>query len=80
MSAVLAERRVLSLHYHITVWEERDRLHIALYDQNGKLHSEWWDDDARSMFEDGFFVAGSQLENSVIDYAEYCGIIGIHAK
>lgn len=59
----------------INVWEERDRLHIELVDiRNGKTIAEWWDDDARQMFEDGFFKARN-LHQSVYDYLRYVEII-----
>lgn len=39
----------------ITVWQERDRLHIALEDMDtDKTLIEWWDEDAQQMIEDGF--------------------------
>lgn len=56
----------------LEVWEERDRLHINLVwgvgKKNGDTIAEWWDDDARQMFEDGFFD-GRNLHQSVFDYA-----------
>lgn len=75
--------------FFVDVWEERDRLHIALYfdpehggrrasqrDPNdGELVAEWWDDDARQMFEDGWFEPGRKLGGSVVDYAESVGLI-----
>ena len=33
----------------------------------------WWDDDARQMFEDGFFKR-RDLESSVIKYADEMGV------
>jgi hypothetical protein len=40
----------------VDVWEERDRLSIRVEDaKTGCVVAEWWDDDARQMFEDGFF-------------------------
>lgn len=42
----------------VTVWEERDRLHIHVVKADGTTVAEWWDDDARQMFEDGFFKSG----------------------
>jgi hypothetical protein len=39
----------------LSVWEERDRLHICLSRKDtGKTMVEWWDDDARQAIEDGF--------------------------
>jgi len=39
--------------------------------------ADWWDDDARSMFEDGFFRPGRDLADSVIDYAAEMGLIAV---
>jgi hypothetical protein len=64
--------------YHVEVWEERDRCHIALWQRwkgNDTILTDWWDDDARQMFEDGFFKRGRQLKESVIEYAKEMGII-----
>ena len=60
----------------VEVWEERDRLHIGIQDRiHGNYYANWWDDEARQMFEDGFFKSGKQLEDSVLDYAESVGLI-----
>jgi len=61
----------------LNVWEERDRLHIALVDTKTeqKTFAEWWDDDAREMFEDGFFERGKRLHQSVFDYAKEHGLL-----
>ena len=61
----------------LNVWEERDRLHIALVDKKTeqKTFAEWWDDDAREMFEDGFFERGKRLHQSVFDYAKEHGLL-----
>jgi hypothetical protein len=57
-------------------WAERDCLHIGIQDkETGKYYASWWDDDARQMFEDGFFIGGHDLENSVLGYAEDMGIL-----
>lgn len=61
-------------HIHVETWEERDRLHIALY-KGDTLVAQWWDDDAREMFEDGFFKSGKRLEQSVIEYAHEVGLL-----
>lgn len=64
--------------YRVEVWEERDRLHVALWRSwkgNDDMVADWWDDDARQMFEDGFFTSGRGLESSVIEYARSVGII-----
>lgn len=52
---------------NLEVWEERDRLHISLESGDATI-AEWWDDDARQMFEDGFFNRSS-LHESVVEYA-----------
>lgn len=64
--------------YRVEVWEERDRCHIALWRSwkgNDDMVADWWDEDARQMFEDGFFKAGRGFESSVIAYAKEVGII-----
>lgn len=71
-------RRYEGATYHVEVWEERDRCHIALWRRwmnEDDIVSDWWDDDARQMFEDGFFKRGRQLAESVIAYAKEVGII-----
>ena len=62
---------------NITIWEERDRLHIGIVDKATEQisYADWWDEDARQMFEDGFFKSGKGLENSVLEYAEEMGIL-----
>lgn len=43
----------------VTIWAERDRLHIAVeHAVTGTRIIEWWDDDAWAMFEAGYFKAG----------------------
>lgn len=60
----------------VEVWEERDRLHIGIQDKKtGEYYKSWWDDEAREMFEDGFFQRGPRLEESVLSYAEERGIL-----
>ncbi|MEK7848452.1 MAG: hypothetical protein AAB270_05970 [Chloroflexota bacterium] len=66
-------------------WVERDRIGIWLTDnRTGKGVIEWWDEDAAQMFEDGFFkpgtirgqtITGRDFEESVLDYAEYIGVL-----
>jgi uncharacterized membrane protein (UPF0127 family) len=57
-------------------WQERDRLGIWITDRRtDKVIAEWWDDDARQMFEDDFFKPGKQLSESVLDYAESVGLL-----
>jgi len=75
----------------VECWEERDRLHIGIQVKDtselaGEYVADWWDDDARQMFEDGFFKGGiihrqldqvpsRELEESVLEYAEDMGIL-----
>lgn len=60
----------------VEVWEERDRLHIGIQDkETGVYYASWWDDEARQMFEDGFFKRGAGLQESVLEYAEDVGIL-----
>lgn len=61
---------------HVSVWEERDRLCIEVIDDDSDLTiAEWWDDDARQMFEDGFFVRGKEFKSSVFEYCREIGLI-----
>lgn len=71
----------------IDTWQERDRLSVVVTDKrNDKTIAEWWDDDVRQMFEDGFFKGSmggerqlgmekpsSVFVNSVYDYLESIG-------
>jgi hypothetical protein len=66
----------------VEMWFERDRAHVEIRDKKtGKTLAEWWDDDVRQMFEDGFFrgwggYSGSpELARSVIEYAKSVGIL-----
>ncbi|MBA7650029.1 hypothetical protein ES703_57830 [subsurface metagenome] len=60
----------------VELWEERDRLHIGIQDkETGEYYASWWDDEARQMFEAGFFKREPKLEESVLDYAEERGIL-----
>ena len=62
--------------WRVSVWEERDRLHIHLFaGDESRTIADWWDDDARQMFEDGFFDR-RRLEASVIEYARS---VNLHA-
>lgn len=71
-------------------WQERDRLHVALKwksgeFKDGKVIAEWWDEDATSMFEGGFFstkghvlgrlLKDGPLHESVYAYCEEMGIL-----
>ena len=74
----------------ISSWAERDRLGIWITDKRtDKTIAEWWDEDAREMFDQGFFkpgdvrhqtITGRAFEESVLDYAESVGIIGSGGK
>jgi len=70
----------------IGTFQERDRLGIWITDKRtGKTIAEWWDENAREMFEDGFFKPGvptrdidkpsREFLESVLDYAESVGLI-----
>jgi len=60
----------------VEVWEERDRLHIGIQNkETGEYLASWWDDEAREMFEQGFFERGPRLKESVLSYAEEMGIL-----
>ncbi len=76
-------RGELLTRYDVSVssFVERDRLGIWITDnRTDKTIAEWWDDDARQMFEDGFFkpatfthsgeLGGAAFIDSVLDYAE----------
>jgi uncharacterized membrane protein (UPF0127 family) len=69
----------------VGTWAERDRIGIWITDRHtGKTIAEWWDEDAREMFEQGFFkpgdirqqtITGRAFEESVLDYAESVGLL-----
>ena len=60
----------------VEVWEERDRLHIGIQNkETGDYLASWWDDEAREMFEQGFFKSEPELKESVLEYAEDMGIL-----
>jgi hypothetical protein len=61
--------------FDVTVWEERDRLHIGVTKNGDPIDVDWWDDDARQMIEDGFFKSGQDLKRSVLDYVEQNGLV-----
>jgi rubrerythrin len=76
-SALSGKKKPTRDDVKVTVWEERDRLHIGIIDKATEQTSygDWWDEDARQMFEDGFFSHKHGLENSVLEYAEDMGIL-----
>jgi len=70
----------------VDAWQERDRTGIWLTDRRtDKVIAEWWDEDAREMFEQGFFKPGvpqrttekpsRAFVDSVLDYAESVGLL-----
>ena len=70
----------------VHAWQERDRIGIWVEDKRtNKSIAEWWDEDAKQMFEDGFFKPGiphlsseepgHEFVESVLDYAEDIGIL-----
>ena len=70
----------------VETWLERDRLGIWITDnRTGKTVAEWWDEDAREMFEQGWFKPGvpqrttekpsREFVDSVLDYAESVGLL-----
>ena len=69
------------MRYTVESWEERDRLGIWVTDnETGKTVFEVWDDDARQMFEDGFFKTGKEFESSVLNYLTDRGILPDRTK
>jgi hypothetical protein len=64
------------MNAYVSFWQERDRMHIEVVDnETDQTIAEWWDDDARQMFEDGFFVAGRGFKDSVFEYCRSMGLI-----
>jgi len=60
----------------VVKWEERDRLHIGIQDkETGDYYASWFDDEAREMFDQGFFKREPHLKESVLQYAEDMGIL-----
>jgi len=70
----------------VETWQERDRLGIWVTDRRtDNVIAEWWDEDARAMFEQGWFKPGvpqrtterpsSVFVDSVLDYAESVGML-----
>jgi hypothetical protein len=56
-------------------WQERDRTSIVVFKDEDRdvTVAEWWDEDAQSMMEDGFFKWHD--DDSVIDYLDEIGLI-----
>jgi hypothetical protein len=79
----MAEQDIQLEETTLTVWAERDRLHIALYMKSDEGLNDplldVWDEDARQLFEDGFLKAGWMkdedriLKQSAFDYAKSIG-------
>ena len=70
----------------VDTFQERDRLGIWITDKRtDRTIAEWWDDDAREMFEQGFFKPGvpqhswekpsREFVDSVLSYAEEVGLL-----
>jgi len=73
---LLPESKLSRDNVRVEIWEERDRLHIGIQNkETGDYLQSWWDDDAREMFELGFFKSGPGLKESVLEYAEEMGIL-----
>lgn len=89
---LLGERKFLPGRHDVEIgtWAERDRMGIWLTDKRtGMTVAEWWDEDAREMFDQGFFkpgdirqqtITGRAFEESVLDYAESAGLIAGRGK
>lgn len=60
--------------FEVYLQEERDNVDVYLIDADEDIVAEWHDDDARQMFEDGFFYS-QNIERSVIEYAMANGLI-----
>jgi uncharacterized membrane protein (UPF0127 family) len=82
----VSSRRPTRHDVTVEAWQERDRLGIWITDsRTGKTIAEWWDEDAREMFEQGFFKPGvpqrttekpsRAFVDSVLDYAESVGFL-----
>lgn len=56
-------------------WQERDRTSVVVFadDDRDVTIAEWWDEDAQSMMEDGFFKWHD--DDSVIEYLEDMEVI-----
>jgi hypothetical protein len=62
--------------YNVDIWTERDRLGIWVTDKlKDKVVFEVWDDDARQLFDDGFFRPGDGLKGSVLEYLKKTKVI-----
>lgn len=58
----------------ISVWAERDRMHIELADaRTEKTIVEWWDDDAAEAIMDGF-LNPRDYHGSAVEYANDMGL------
>lgn len=79
----MAEQDISLDDTSLTVWQERDRLHVALYLKSDESMSDplldVWDEGARQLFEDGFLKAvwmkdeDHVLKQSAYDYAKSIG-------
>lgn len=59
--------------YEVSVWDERDRLHLSVTNEDtGAELLDAWDDDARALIEDGFIQTARQPEafaRNILNYA-----------
>ena len=79
----MAEQDISLDETTLSVWQERDRLHVALYMKSDQKMSDplldVWDEAARQLFEDGFLEAGWMrdedrlLKKSAYEYAKSIG-------
>ncbi len=84
------KRKPTRQEVEIGTWVERDRIGIWITDKRtDKTVAEWWDEDAREMFEQGWFkpgdirhqtITGRAFEESVLDYAESMGLLAGSGK
>lgn len=62
--------------FDVDMWAERDRLGIWVTNkERDKVVFEVWDDDARQLFDDGFFKPGNGLKESVLEYLKNTKVI-----
>lgn len=60
----------------VETWFERDRAFVGVRDvKTGEFIIQWWDDDVRQLFEDGFLRSGKDFAQSVLNYAEHLGVL-----
>ncbi len=70
----------------ISVWQERDRLHVSITrNDTGATLAEWWDQDVADLYADGFLKSGRPfgglserdpvLHRSAFEYLQHLGIV-----